>query len=151
MLKADSSNMELLNRYLHAVRFWLPKSQQDDIIAELGEDLRSQIEDQEAALGHPLDEGALAAILKQRGHPILGAGGNLPQRSLIGPALFPIYQFILKLVILWILPPVFILVIGPATVLSGRDPSLALIETAWTLLMAGVFAFGVITLIFAAM
>ena len=30
--------MELLNRYLHAVRFWLPKPQQEDIVAELGED-----------------------------------------------------------------------------------------------------------------
>jgi hypothetical protein len=151
MLKADSSNMELLNRYLHAVRFWLPKSQQEDIIAELGEDLRSKIEDREAELGRALDEAGLAAILKQRGNPMLVAGSYLPQRSLIGPALFPIYQFILRLVIVWILPPIFILVVGPATVLSGRDPSLALIETVWTLLMAAVFAFGVITLVFAAM
>ena len=143
--------MELLNRYLHAVRFWLPKSQQEDIIAELGEDLRSKIEDREAELGRPLDEDGLAAILKQRGNPMLVAGNYLPQRSLIGPALFPIYQFILRLVIVWILPPIFILVVGPATVLSGRDPSLALIETVWTLLMAAVFAFGVITLVFAAM
>jgi len=141
--------MELLNRYLHAVRFWLPKAQQEDIIAELGEDLRSQIEDREAELGRPLDEDGLAAILKQRGNPMLVAARYLPQRSLIGPALFPIYQFILKLVILWILPPIFILVVGPATVLSGRDPALALGETVWTLLMAAVFAFGVITLIFA--
>jgi len=151
MLKADGSNMELLNRYLHAVRFWLPKSQQEDIIAELGEDLRSQIEDRETALGRPLDEDGLAAILRERGNPMLVAARYLPQRSLIGPALFPIYQFILKLVIVWILPPIFILVIGPATVLSGRDPSLALVQTVWTLLMAAVFAFGVITLIFAAM
>jgi hypothetical protein len=129
----------------------LPKSQQEDIIPELGEDLRSQIEDREAALGRPLDEDGLAAVLKQRGNPMLVAGSYLPQRSLIGPALFPIYQFILKLVIVWILPPIFILVVGPATVLSGRDPSLALAETAWTLLMAAVFAFGVITLVFAAM
>src|ERR1017187_5174111 len=143
--------MELLDRYLHAVRFWLPKAQQEDIIAELGEDLRSQIEDREAALGRPLDEDGLAAILKERGNPMLVAARYLPQRSLIGPALFPIYQFILKLVILWILPPVFILIVGPATVLSGRDPSLALVQTVWTMLMAAVFAFGVITLIFAAM
>jgi hypothetical protein len=80
---------------------------------------------------------------------MLVAGRYLPQRSLIGPALFPVYQFILKLVILWILPPVFILVVGPATILSGRDPVLALVGTVWTLLMAAVFAFGVITLVFA--
>jgi hypothetical protein len=27
--------MELLDRYLHAVRFWLPKAHQNDIIEEL--------------------------------------------------------------------------------------------------------------------
>ena len=36
--------MELLNRYVQAVKFWLPSSQQDDIAAELSEDIRSQIE-----------------------------------------------------------------------------------------------------------
>ncbi|HXM41517.1 MAG TPA: hypothetical protein VN924_09710 [Bryobacteraceae bacterium] len=141
--------MELLNRYLHAVRGWLPKPQQDDIIAELAEDLRSQIEDREAELGHPLDDDGVAAILKRRGNPMLVAAGYLPQRSLIGPVLFPVYQFILVLVILWILPSVFILIVGPATILSGRDPLVALIETLWTLLMSAVFAFGVITLVFA--
>jgi hypothetical protein len=141
--------MELLNRYLHAVRFWLPKPQQEDIIAELGEDLRSQVEDREAALGRPLDEDGVAAILRQRGHPMLVAGGYLPQRSLIGPAVFPAYQFVLRLVIGWILTPVFVLVVGPATVLASRNPSPALIWTAWTLVMAAVFAFGVITLVFA--
>jgi hypothetical protein len=141
--------MELLNRYLYAVRGWLPKPLQDDIIAELAEDLRSQIEDREAELGYPLDDDGVAAILKRRGNPMLVVAGYLPQRSLIGPVLFPVYQFILVLVILWILPAVFILIVGPATILSGRDPLVALIETLWTLLMSAVFAFGVITLVFA--
>src|SRR5438309_9276370 len=39
-----SKLMELLDRYLQAVRFWLPKAQQEDIIAELSSDLRSQID-----------------------------------------------------------------------------------------------------------
>jgi hypothetical protein len=64
---------------------------------------------------------------------MLVASYYLPQRPLIGGVLLPICYFILKLVILSILPPVFILVVGPATVLSWRDPSLALIEAAWTL------------------
>ncbi len=45
--------MELLDRYLQAVRFWLPRKQQDDIIAELGEDLRSQIQDRESSWPFP--------------------------------------------------------------------------------------------------
>ena len=141
--------MELLNRYLDAVKFWLPRTQQDDIIAELGEDLRSQIEDQEGKLGRPLSEDDLAGILERRGNPMLVAGRYLPQRSLIGPVLYPAYLLILKLVTLWVLPPIFILVVGPATVLSSRNPGVALVETAWTLLMAALVAFGVITLVFA--
>ena len=43
--------MELLDRYLKAVKFWLPSDQKQDIIAELSEDLRSQIEDKESELG----------------------------------------------------------------------------------------------------
>src|ERR1700722_19012024 len=106
--------MELLDRYLQAVRFWLPKAQQqEDLLAELGEDLRSQIEDQETELGHPLDQAEMAAILKKCGSPMMVAGRLGPQRQLIGPALFPIYEFVLKMVLLWILVPVFIFILGP--------------------------------------
>src|ERR1700686_3233741 len=62
--------MELLDRYLQAVRFWLPRAQQNDIIAELGDDIRSQIEDRESALGRPLNEDEQVALLQQTGHPM---------------------------------------------------------------------------------
>ena len=51
--KSGPSTEELLNRYLQAVRFWLPRTQQQDIIAELSSDLHSQIEDKETELGAP--------------------------------------------------------------------------------------------------
>ncbi len=49
MSKSSSRNpMGLVDRYLRAVRFWLPKkAKQEDLLAELGEDLRSQIEAKE--------------------------------------------------------------------------------------------------------
>ena len=53
--------MELLERYLQAVKFWLPKEQKSDIIAELSEDLRSQIEERETAVGRKLSEVISAA------------------------------------------------------------------------------------------
>ena len=46
---------DLLDRYLNAIKFWLPSGQQKDIIAEIAEDLHSQIDERETALGH-LDE-----------------------------------------------------------------------------------------------
>ena len=82
--------MELLDRYLQAVKFWLPKSQREDIIAELSEDIRSQLEEKEAELGRKLGESDVEAVLKSLGHPLLIAERYLPtQQYLIGPVLFP--------------------------------------------------------------
>ena len=55
--------MDILARYLQAVRFWLPRKQQDDIIEELREDIRSRIEDRESSLGRALTEDELLALL----------------------------------------------------------------------------------------
>lgn len=97
--------MDLLNRYIQAVRFWLPRSQQDDVSAELAEDICSQMEEQEAKLGRKLTELEVASILKKRGRPMLVANRYRPQQYLIGPALFPIYRFVLMIVALCYLVP----------------------------------------------
>jgi len=65
--------MELIDRYLQAVKFWLPKAQKQDIIAELSEDIRSQVEEKEAELGRKLNDAEVEAILIQRGSPIVVA------------------------------------------------------------------------------
>src|SRR5437016_1150491 len=92
--------MELLDRYLQAVRFFLPKKQKVDIIAELSEDLRSQIEEKETQLGRTLTETELEAILKRCGSPWEVGSRYLPQRYLIGPTLFPVYRFFLGILLL---------------------------------------------------
>jgi hypothetical protein len=106
--------MELVDRYLHAVKFWLPRKQKDDIIAELSEDLRSQIEDQEGALGRKLTDAEVEPILKRCGSPMAVAGRYLPQQSLIGPALFPIYSVIIRSLVLYFLLPWLLLWLGIA-------------------------------------
>lgn len=78
--------MEALDRYLEAVRAWLPREQRADIVAELGEDLRSEIEERQGALRRPLSEDEVLALLKRRGHPMSVAEGYLPSQHLIGPA-----------------------------------------------------------------
>ena len=93
--------MELLDRYLQAVRRHLPWERQDDIIAELKANLESQLEDKEAELGRKLTDAEMEAWLKQLGSPLLVAARYRPQRYLIGPALFPIYWFVLRLVMTW--------------------------------------------------
>ena len=144
--------MELLDRYLHAVRFWLPKAQQNDIIEELGDDLRSQMEDREAALGRPVDEDEMAAILQQMGHPMRVAARYQPQQSLIGPTLFPLYKFVLKIVtfgylVPWLLVWIALTIFMPSHRVNG--PVLTAIS-GWAAMWSNVFfIFGLITLIFA--
>ena len=94
--------MELLDRYLKSVRTYLPTAQKDDIIRELSENIRSQIEDKEAELSRPLQEAEIEAILKALGHPLIVAGRyRQDERSfsfgkqLIGPVLFPFYAKVL--------------------------------------------------------
>jgi hypothetical protein len=106
--------MELIDRYLHAVKFWLPRKQKDDIIAELSEDLRSQIEEKETELGHKLTDAEVEPILKRCGSPMAVAGRYLPQQSLIGPALFPIYSVIIRSLFLYFLLPWMLVWMGIA-------------------------------------
>jgi hypothetical protein len=84
--------MQVVDRYLRAVKHWLPGPQQDDIVAELSEDIRSQVEEREAARGRPLEPPEVEALLRERGHPMWVAEGYLPPQHLIGPALLPVYR-----------------------------------------------------------
>jgi hypothetical protein len=89
--------MDLVDRYVYAVKRHLPAKQQDDIANELTEDILSQIKDKEEELGRALDESEQEAVLKQYGHPYLLAMRYRPQQYLIGPALFPFYFPALKI------------------------------------------------------
>ena len=147
--------MDLIERYLQAVQFWLPKGQKDDIIAELSEDLHAQIEERESALSRPLTEPEIEAILKQRGRPVLVANRFLPQDHLIGPLLFPIYTFVLKIVALayllpWVLTWVGLMIWSPAHRAELFAHPVSQILSAWSSLWATAFlAFGVVTIVFA--
>jgi hypothetical protein len=146
------SSTDLIDRYLQAVGFWLPRAQKQDILAELSEDLRSQLEDRESQLGRALAESEVADILKRRGRPIFVAGQFLPQRSLIGPALYPIYIFVLKIVSLcyvvpWLLVWVGILIFHRTQTGAQFAGEMQSLGTLWTIVFT---QFGVITLIFAA-
>lgn len=101
--------MELLDRYLQAIEFWLPKRQRRDIIAELSEDLRSQLEEKEGELGRKLKDAEVEAILKRCGPPMEVASRYLPKRYLIGPTLFPIYRFVLAVLLIGCVVPRFLI------------------------------------------
>jgi len=148
--------MDLIERYLQAVQFWLPKRQKDDIIAELSEDLHAQIEEREATLNRSLTEPEIEAILKQRGRPVLVANRFLPQEHLIGPVLFPIYIFVLKIVMAayllpWALVWAGMMIFSPAYRAHELAHSwIAAVISAWSAWWGTAFlAAGTVTLIFA--
>src|SRR5436305_3676306 len=92
--------MELLDRYLGAVRKHLPWERQDDIIAELRANLESQLEEKEEELGRPLTQAEAEGWLKELGPPLQMASRYHAPRYLIGPGVFPIYWHVLKLAFL---------------------------------------------------
>jgi hypothetical protein len=141
--------MELIDRYLQAVKFWLPKQQKLDIIAELSEDIYAQIEEQESGLGRKLNEAEVEALLKQRGRPMLVANRYLPQEHLIGPVLFPIYVFVLKIVALcylvpWVLVWIGLMIYNPAY--RAEQSFGSVWGSFW---ITAFIAVGVVTIIFA--
>jgi hypothetical protein len=136
--------MELIERYLQAVKFWLPKQQKDDIIAELSEDIHAQIEEQETALGHKLSEAEVEAFLKRRGRPVVVANRYLPQQYLIGPLLFPVYRFVLKIVALCYLLPWLLVALWLKTWMPSAEQSIP-----GPFLVTVLFALGGVTVVFA--
>jgi hypothetical protein len=83
--------MDLLERYLQAVRFFLPRRRQDEIIRELSANLLLQMEDRERALGRALTDDERADVLRHNGHPLVVAGQYQPRNRLIGPVFFHLY------------------------------------------------------------
>jgi|SRR5579884_2736647 len=144
--------MELIDRYLHEVERLLPEGQRKDIVAELSEDLRSEIDAKEAELGRPLSEDELESVLRKRGHPLSVAERFLPESQLIGAVLLPQYWRVVKVAECCILA-IFIglyAAFGPfaqgAGLLRGLSESLYWL---WMLCLYGFAYLGLFTLIFA--
>jgi hypothetical protein len=140
--------MDLINRYLNAVKFWLPKSEKEDIISELGEDIRSHIDEKEKELGRALTLDELEVVLKSYGAPTIVAERYLPQRHLIGPLLYPIYRLVLKLFAFIYLGPwlaVWIILVAFVPSYRAAHPGADLLRTLATWWNAAFYGFGFIT------
>jgi hypothetical protein len=133
---------DLVERYLQAVRFLLPRKQRDDVDRELSDDLRAQIEEREAELGRRLSEDEVASVLKGFGHPLALALRYRQGRCLIGPEVYPLFVFAVKwvlgalAVVHILLPAAYFLLAGePSRRVIGlflRFPGVALPVLGWT-------------------
>jgi hypothetical protein len=141
--------MNLLERYLQAVRFFIPLRQQDDIVRELSENLVSQMEDRQEELGRPLTEDEQADILRRHGHPMLVAGRYRSRQQLIGPVFFSLYLFTLKIGLAVALIVTVVLAVMTA-VLQG-DPVSHFVKMLLSFPGRALMVFGWTTLGFAAL
>lgn len=141
--------MELLDRYLQAVAKHLPWKRQDDILAELRANLEAQIEEKESQLGRPLTHAEMEDWIKQLGSPLQMAAPYQSQQYLIGPSIFPIYRYVLKLACSW--AAIIYSVVTVIQLFVTRNPSDtvlldAVLHLPWVLITAAAW----VTLIFAA-
>jgi hypothetical protein len=123
--------MGLLDRYIKAVRSFLPQAGQDDIANELAANIQAQMDDHAEELGRPLTEAEQSVIIEAHGHPMLVAGryqtprGTLVfGRQLIGPMLFPFYVRVLGLTLgiafaIHVIVIVALAVVGTTTPFEG--------------------------------
>jgi hypothetical protein len=140
--------MDMLSRYLYAVYQDLPKkSAREDIIAEIGDDLQSQIDEREAALGRPLTDDEDAAIIKAYGHPRLVAAKYAATPYLIGPELLPFYLYLLRTVLTIVLA---IEVAGGALIAIGYGSVSIFADALGVALRSAIIIFAIVTLAFAA-
>ena len=142
--------MELLERYLEAVRNHLPWERQDDILAELRANLEAQLEEKEAALGRPLTAAEMEDWVKTLGAPIQVAAGYQPQRYLIGPGLFPIYWYVLKLSLGWA-AVIYSIVLVVQLFVQGAPSAMAFIAAVFRLPGVLIVTAGWVTGVFAAL
>jgi hypothetical protein len=137
--------MDLVERYIEAVKFWLPARLKEDVAAELKDDIRSEIEEAEREKGRPLTSDEVAALLKARGNPLYVASRYLPQHVLIGPELYPIYILVLKVVAAICLVPPIVIGIAWSIANTGTTPPSIFAQPFNSLLIS----FAVVTIIFA--
>jgi len=142
--------MDLIDRYLHAVRWALPAAKADDIIAELRDDLVTRKEDREEALGRPLAKDEVSALLKEFGHPLIVAARYRPQQWLIGPDVFPFYLFVMRIMVL-IIVGIDVAVGVARAVFSDQAPLQVLAQTWGSVWMSLLINLAIVTLVFAVM
>ena len=119
--------MELIDRYLQAVKWMLPRKQQDDVVGELNDEILSRVEEQESFLGRPLTEDEQVELLKQLGHPMLVASRYRSQRYLINPTIFAIYWMVLRLILAVVLVAMSIAAVAVAATGQGLGKALGIL------------------------
>ncbi len=144
---------DLIARYVHEVGRHLPEKNREDIRREIRSLLEDQLEDRAAEAGRAADEEMAVALLKEFGEPQSVAASYHRPRYLVGPALYPTWEMIVRIVltVLAILAVVgFAFSIARPGSVNGPAEMLSALGRTIGDLISGIFtSLGIITLIFA--
>ncbi|MFH1523653.1 MAG: hypothetical protein ABIF04_01700 [Chloroflexota bacterium] len=146
-------NSNLINRYLAELGKHLPLKNRADIQKEIRSILEDMLEECSRKAGRLADEELVVALLKEYGKPEDVAASYLPERTLIGPQLYPIFSLV-AWVALSVLGIVLLITMSIGSFSTSQTP-VEMLETAFALLLkiggALVTAFGSIVITFAIM
>ena len=112
--------MNLIDTYVNEVGRRLPLKNRADIEAEIRSALEDMLEERSRKENKPVDDEMTFAVLREYGDPEKVAASYLPERYLIGPALYPIFILLAK-VILVITGIVVLIGMGVALGQSAHD------------------------------
>lgn len=140
--------MELIDRYVHAIRPWLPLgAPRDEILRELSEDIRSEVDERRGERAE-IPEAELVAILKARGHPMVVAARFGAGEALIGPRFFPMFRLVARVALGYVLFPV-LLVLSAFAALRSAHPLAAGVQAVFSSMNFALMMLGMIVVIFA--
>jgi hypothetical protein len=91
--------MNLVQRYIQAVKIELPSSQREDIGRELQSTIQEELEALAERNGRTPSEAEVGEYLRRLGHPVQVASRYWPRRSLVSEAAYPLYKQALMVVL----------------------------------------------------
>jgi len=143
--------MNLIDRYVAQVGKHLPAKTREDIEKELKSTLEDMLEDRAQKLGRPADEAMELELLKEYGAPDKVADTYHSTQYLIGPRMYPMFLFVLKIVftVLSSLAVVGLVVALGKVGFSGREFAQTLMQTIGGYIGGAITAFGNIVIVFA--
>ena len=144
----QSESMDLLERYLQAVRLFVPRRLHEDVVAEVSTNLVTRMEDLQKEVGRPLTDEERVDVVRRNGHPIAVAGHYRGHERIIGPPLFPAYLNTLIAALAVTLLVTLMLGLFVEGAADERRPSFLDILVAFP--PRGVMVFAVMTLAFGA-
>lgn len=145
-IAGNAREPELVTRYLASIQRRLPPANALDVSAELREAILSAIEAKEDTLGRAANADDIGQVLKEFGHPVVVAARYGGGDYVIGPKYYPWFWYVQRIAVGAALAIAF--GISAIRALGSEEPMRVVIRGLNGAIEAGVWAFGVVTILF---